>query len=167
MKSILAILIFVERSIPHVQSLILVCIVSLQFSQLDFPIEVSTLGLSAGALYGTLLDVALALIADDGAELGIEGGLVLGEVVQIDDSTMEIAEFDIADAVDEATKHRMENFGCLGDWIAIVEREVKSNLVRVEHNIVLGGVDVHSLGESSGRFCHGQLFHLDFVLLLV
>ena len=55
MKSILAILIFVEWSIPHVQSLILVCTVSLQFSQLDFPIEVSTLGLSAGALYGTLL----------------------------------------------------------------------------------------------------------------
>ena len=112
-------------------------------------------------------NVALTLVADGGVELGIEGGLVLGKVIQIDDSTMDITEFDIANAVDKATKHRMENFGSVGDWIAIVEREVESNLVRIEHNIMLGGDDVHSLGKSSGRFRHGRLFHVDFVLLLV
>jgi hypothetical protein len=37
--------------------------------------------------------VALTLIADGGVELGIEGGFVLGEVVQIKDGIMDIAKF--------------------------------------------------------------------------
>jgi hypothetical protein len=107
-------------------------------------------------------DVALMLIADGGVELGVEGGFVLREVVQVNDSTMDIAKFDMANAVDKAAKHRMEDFGSLGDRIGIVERKVKSNLGGIEHHILLGGVDIHSLGESSGRFCHGQLFQRRF-----
>jgi hypothetical protein len=101
--------------------------------------------------------VALTLITDGGVELGIEGGFVLGEVVQINNSTMNITEYNIANAIDKVAKHRMEAFGSLGDRIATVEMKVKSNLVRVERHIVLGGVDIHSLGNSSSRFCHGRL----------
>jgi hypothetical protein len=48
------------------------------------------------------------LIADGGVELGIEGGFVLGEVVHINDNTVDITEFDITDAVDKAAKNRMK-----------------------------------------------------------
>jgi hypothetical protein len=108
--------------------------------------------------------VALTLIADGGVELGIEGGFVLREVVHINDNTVDITEFDITDAVDKAAKNRMKDFGGLGNRIAIVERKIESNLVRIQRHIVLVGVDIHSSGNSSGGFRHGRLFLHRFVL---
>jgi hypothetical protein len=81
----------------------------------------------------------------------------LGEVVKVNDNTIDIMEFNIAKAINKTAKNGMEDFKSVGDRVAIVEGEVGSNFVRIQRHIVLVVVDIHNSVSSSGSFCHGQL----------
>jgi hypothetical protein len=74
-----------------------------------------------------------------------------------------VAELDITTAaVDEALENRMKDFGSLRNWIRIVKRELKADLMAIQLHFILVAVDIHSWCRSSGSFRHGQLFQRRF-----
>jgi hypothetical protein len=77
-------------------------------------------------------DVTLALVTNRGVEHGVEFGLVLREAIEVNDPSKNITEFDVVNAVDKVTKQPVEDFWSLWNRIAIVEREIKPDSMKVE-----------------------------------
>jgi hypothetical protein len=63
--------------------------------------------------------MTLALVTDGGVQHGVKCGLVLREAIEVNDPSKNIAELDVVDAVDKASKQRVEDFWSLWNQIAI------------------------------------------------